>query len=239
MNAALRTITQCAIGVTWAACGSSAVSGDLTPVAAAEDALEPNFSSLFDGVSLSGWQMAGSGKFVALDGHLSSLPSADGLGLLWHTTPTPPDFELRLKWRRSANDDNSGIFVRFPDPNSKGYMNTAWVGVDFGFEVQIDDIARPDGAPLHRTGAVYEQPNQQLSLVPSLPVGQWNDYEIRVQGQTYTVVLNGVQVSRFDFAGDPSRPERGLPSTPSQPRYIGLQSHTGLVSFEAIRIRSL
>ena len=27
--------------------------------------------------------------------------------------------------------------------------------VNFGFEVQIDELARPDNAAVHRTGAVY------------------------------------------------------------------------------------
>ena len=27
--------------------------------------------------------------------------------------------------------------------------------VNFGFEVQIDELARPDNAAVHRTGAIY------------------------------------------------------------------------------------
>jgi hypothetical protein len=92
---------------------------------------------------------------------------------------------------------------------------------------------------MHRTGAIYDQPNQQFSLMPSLPPGQWNDYEVRVQGQTYTVSLNGRQVTQFVFTGDPMYPDRGLPSAPGAPRFIGLQSHTGMVSFRDVRIKSL
>ena len=47
------------------------------------------------------------------------------------------------------------MFVGFPDPRNEGYDNTAYVGVNFGFEIQIDELARPDNAPIHRTGAVY------------------------------------------------------------------------------------
>jgi hypothetical protein len=203
------------------------------------EATGTEYSSLFDGVSLGGWAMAGEGKFVAVDGNLSAVPSGSGIGLLWNTTPTPADFELRLEWRRTADDDNSGVFVRFPDPNSKGYMNTAWVGVNFGFEVQIDDAGQPDGAAMHRTGAIYNQPVQAFNLQPSLPVGEWNGYVIRVQGQTYTVELNGVQVTQFVFSGDPAVPDRGLPGTAAQPRFIGVQAHTGLVSFRNVGIRPL
>jgi hypothetical protein len=66
-------------------------------------------------------------------------------------------------------------------------------------------------------------------------VGEWNDYEIRAQGQTYTVLLNGQQVTTFKNV----HPNRGLPSTPAAPSFIGLQSHTGHVDFRNIRIKRL
>jgi hypothetical protein len=56
---------------------------------------------------------------------------------------------------RTAPDDNSGVYLGFPDPTKEGYDNTAYVAVNFGFEVQIDELARPDNAAVHRTGAVY------------------------------------------------------------------------------------
>ena len=55
----------------------------------------------------------------------------------------------------TATDDNSGVFVAFPAPEQQGYDNTADVGVHLGFEMQIDELGRPDGAPSHRTGAIY------------------------------------------------------------------------------------
>src|SRR5206468_4024617 len=92
--------------------------------------------SLFDGQSLDGWETAGQGGFVVSGGVLQAAPGGD-LGLLWSTTPTPADFVLRCDWRLAHANDNSGVFVRFPNPNSKGYGNTAYVAVHFGFEVQI------------------------------------------------------------------------------------------------------
>ena len=43
-------------------------------------------------------------------------------------------------------DDNSGVFVAFPDPEQQNYDNTAYVGINLGFEVQIDELGRPDNA---------------------------------------------------------------------------------------------
>lgn len=196
---------------------------------------EAGFSALYDGVSTAGWKMAGRGTFSAAGGILEMVPG-DDLGLLWCATPTPADFTLRLEWMRTRDDDNSGVFLRFPDPDGKGYQNTAFVGVHFGFEVQIDEHG---DAPNHRTGAIYDQSGQTLTQVPALPPGKWNEFEIRVQGQTYTVLLNGTQVTAFTFTpgSDAVHPDRGLPGTLAAPRYVGLQAHTGRVLFRKIRIR--
>ncbi|PYQ64471.1 MAG: hypothetical protein DMF53_07400 [Acidobacteria bacterium] len=203
--------------------------------APAPDVAEAGFTALFDGVSAGNWKMAGRGTFFAAGGILEMVPG-DGLGLLWCTTPTPADFTLRLEWMSTRDDDNSGVFVRFPHPDSKGYENTAWVGVDFGFEVQIDEHG---DVPIHRTGAIYDQAGQTLTQIPALPPGQWNQYEIRVTGQTYTVLLNGTQVTVFTFTpgSDATHPDRGLPGTAAVPRYVGVQAHTGRVLFRKIRIR--
>ncbi|TWF80317.1 choline dehydrogenase-like flavoprotein [Pseudonocardia hierapolitana] len=189
---------------------------------------------LFNGTNLDGWEMAGQGTFVATNGVLQANPGGD-LGLLWSTTPAPADFILRCEWRLAQPNNNSGVFIRFPNPNSKGYNNTAYVAVDFGFEIQIDETGAPDGADQHRTGAIYGEPNQAFNLQPALPVGQWNAYEMRVQGQTYTVHLNGVQVTQFN---NPS-PGRGLPSKPDSPSFVGLQAHTGAVAFRNIQLQAL
>jgi hypothetical protein len=189
---------------------------------------------LFDGTTLDGWEMAGRGSFVVVNGVLQAVPGED-LGLLWSTTPAPADFVLRCEWRLSQPDDNSGVYVRFPNPDSKGYDNTAYVAVHFGFEIQIDETGAPDGADRHRTGAIYGEPNQAFTLQAALPVGQWNAYEIRVQAQTYTVRLNGVQVTQFDNA----HAGRGLPSRPDAPSFVGLQAHKGSVAFRNIQLQAL
>lgn len=110
-----------------------------------------------------------------------AIPGTD-IGLLWHTTPTPANFILKLSGLRWQENANSGVFVRFPHPDSKNDNNTAFVGVDFGFEVQIDQLGAPDGAPIHKTGAIYNfAAPQNPGAVPVLPVGQWNTFERKGQ----------------------------------------------------------
>jgi hypothetical protein len=139
----------------------------------------------------------------------------------------------------TAADDSSGVFVGFPDPEGEGYDNAAYVGVHLGFEVQIDERARPDGAAVHRTGAVYALKGPTDGPLVVHPPGEWNDYEITVDGADLTVALNGQTVTRFHFAGDPAVPRRGLPSTPAEPRFVGLQTHTGRVLFRRLQWRAL
>jgi Domain of Unknown Function (DUF1080) len=88
---------------------------------------------------------------------------------------------------------------------------------------------------MHRTGAIYGEASQTFDRQPALPVGQWNSYEIRVQGQTYTVRLNGAQVTQFDNP----HASRGRPSSPDAPSFIGLQAHTGNVAFRNLRLGAL
>jgi choline dehydrogenase-like flavoprotein len=211
---------------------------------------DTGFAALFDGASLQHWNMStihnqpgrdDPGRFVVTNGALVSTPGTD-IGLLWHDQPTPADFVLTLEWRRWEEDANSGVFLRFPNPETENYDNTAFVGVDFGFEVQIDQLAAPDGLPIHKTAAIYgfQGPNNPGAL-PVNPIGEWNLFEITVQGQNYRVALNGVEVTVFNFVagGDPAHPERGLPSTNAVPRFIGLQTHTGRVAFRRIQIQPL
>jgi hypothetical protein len=195
----------------------------------------PGFTSMFDGKTLGGWTMStirnengleagrtNPGRFLVVDGALEATPGT-GLGLLWYATAMPADYILKLQWKRFKQEANSGVLLRFPDPRSKGYRNTAWVASHFGYEVQIDELGVPDGSDKYRTGVIYNEDLQAFSLRPARPAGKWNDYEIRVQGNRFTVMLNGEQATEFVNAD----PNRGQPSTPAAPTYVGLQIHPG------------
>lgn len=157
---------------------------------------------LFDGSTLTGWSQAGPGGFDVVD---ETLQTRDGMGLLWYSAGEFTDFELTLEWRVGAATDNSGVFLRFPDPG-----DDPWVAVDQGYEVQIND--NPDGDP-QKTSAIYNfaEPREAASR----PVGEWNDFRIRVVGQHYEVWLNDTLVNDFRST-DPARGARG---------HVGLQNH--------------
>ncbi len=215
--------------------------------------LEPGYQWLFDGTaaSLAGWQQSGPGTFelVAGENIIIARPQND-IGLLVYVQEAFSDFDLRLQFRTDGRADNSGVFVRFRDPrlpapdldDPRTAANPAWIAVHSGFEIQIDELAQPDQADQHRTGAIYEVEigaeagKQQYRGGSALQPGEWNDLEIEVVGDTYTVSLNGYQTASFinKDAG------RGRPAGGNPPSgYLGLQQHTGAVAFRAIRINKL
>jgi len=205
--------------------------------------VEPGFTSIFDGLTANRWRISkisnqtnnDPGKAMICGGALEMI-SGNDIGLLWYTKPMLADYVLRLEWLRFRHDDNSGVFVRFPHPDSKGYNNTAFVGVDFGFEVQIDELGQPNGLPIQSTGAIYNEPSQMLTQQPAHPAGEWNEFEIQVQGQTYTVFLNGTQVTTYTN----TNPDRGLSSTNAAPSFIGLQTYPGSrMAYRNIRFKPL
>lgn len=89
--------------------------------------------------------------------------------------------------------------------------------------------------PSTEPGAIYGQPDADLAIKPAAAPGQWNRFEIRVEGQAYTVRLNGDEVCRYTNP----REDRGLPTTTEDASYMGLQAHTGLVSFRNIEVKAL
>jgi hypothetical protein len=173
---------------------------------------------LFDGSSLDGWSHAGSGHFELRDGVLRT---HGGLGLLWYSRQSFGDFELRLDWRTSDRTDNSGVFLRFPDPHGD-----PGVAIEYGYEVQINDDPSRDP---QTTGAIYgfHAPSSSASHAP----GEWNSYRIQVTGSEYAVWLNEVLVNRF-VSTDSRRSLEG---------YLGMQNHDAdsTVEFRDIRVEPL
>ena len=214
---------------------------------------------LFDGATLANWRMAGRGTFHVVDGALQSVPSFD-LGLLWCTIPMPKNYRLELEFFTRTFQTNSGVFVRFRNPESTGYYNPAWSAVFIpgnsaipaGFEVQIDNTGAPDGLAKHRTGAIYAvnypgDPNPDPAIPPATPgdilnpqdaqVLAWNQYRIDVQGDVFTVSLNGVITAKYT---NPD-PQRGRFS-PAEPTFVGLQAYSNYsytTAYRNIRITVL
>ncbi|MFD3377763.1 MULTISPECIES: ThuA domain-containing protein [unclassified Streptomyces] len=187
---------------------------------------EKGYSPLFDGTaeSLADWKQAGPGSFSLSDD--GTLTSSGGLGMLWYADRGLGSYSLKLDWRMASasGDDNSGVFVGFPASDDP------WSAVNNGYEVQIDASDAPD----RTTGAVYSFQSADIRKRDRAlnPPGEWNTYEIRVEGERLRVWLNGVKINDFTNT-DPARNLRD--------GHVGIQNHGAedQVSFRDIRIKEL
>jgi choline dehydrogenase-like flavoprotein len=229
---------------------------------------EAGFQYIFDGTgkSFKNWLTAGMGQFALIDGCIVAYPDVGGgLGLLWFAGANYDDFTLRLQFKLNQAGDNSGVFVRSRDPRRRVpdranpadptksliYGNKAWVAVDTGFEIQIDEQARPDGAWMHRTAAVYGIPTgggagqQNYTLPPLLQSGlqaqTWYEMQIEVTGQNYKTSIRDLNGGAFQKVTEYNNGDayRGKPKSADPfSGYVAVQAHSGLVAFRSIRIKT-
>ncbi|MGN9765441.1 ThuA domain-containing protein [Micromonospora sp. SD12] len=179
---------------------------------------ESGYTPLYNG-STTGWSQAGPGSFSNAD---ATLTSVGGMGLYWYSAKQFTNYSLKLDWRL-AGDDNSGVFIGFPASSDP------WSAVNNGYEIQIDATDAAD----RTTGAVYTFKSADIAARDAAlnPPGEWNTYELLVEGERLQVFLNGVKINDFTNT-DPVRSLAG---------HIGLQNHgTGDdASFRNIRIKEL
>ncbi|MFJ4844761.1 MULTISPECIES: ThuA domain-containing protein [unclassified Streptomyces] len=181
---------------------------------------QTGYRDLFNGHTLEGWKQAGPGKFNVANGELRT---EGGMGLLWYQSKQFGSYSLKLDWKMDG-DDNSGVFLGFPASDDP------WSAVNKGYEIQIDATDTPD----RTTGSVYTFKSANLKARDQVlrPPGQWNSYEIKVQGERLQVFLNGVKINDFTNTD----PVRSL-----KDGYIGLQNHGAddQVSFRNVQIKEL
>jgi type 1 glutamine amidotransferase len=180
---------------------------------------ETGYTTLYNG-STTGWSQAGPGSFSNSNG---TLTGTGGMGMLWYSAKEFRSYSLKLDWMMPG-DDNSGVIIGFPatsDPNA---------AMANGYEVQIDATDVAD----RTTGSVYGVRSADIAARDAAlnPPGEWNTYELLVEGERLQVFLNGVKINDFTNTD----PVRSLTSG-----YIGIQNHGNGedVSFRNIRIKEL
>jgi len=149
--------------------------------------------------------------------------TSGGPGLYWYVKEQFTNVVLRVEWRTAAQSDNSGIYLRTPPFDAPNALQAADTQ---GSEVQIDESGAPDGADVHRTGAIYGL--QAPSAFPAKPVGKWNAFEIEANGAQLKVRLNGQDINTYQ-------------SSRQQTGYLALQVHHpgSRVQFRNLQIKKL
>jgi hypothetical protein len=144
------------------------------------------WTTLFDGKTLKGWDVVGDANWEVADGVIQA---NKGTGFL--VTPVPyRDFQITAEFW-VTDDANSGIFIRCTDPKMISATNA--------YEVNIYD-KRPDQS--YRTGGIVDvaKPSSVINTG-----GKWNTYDITAKGPKMTVILNGMKV--VDGAEDTKHPD--------------------------------
>lgn len=196
-------------------------------------AQEPGYTPLFNGKDLQGWLLvhtANSGQgYLVEDGNIVC-PRDGGGNLL--TMAEYGDFVLRFEFKTEPGG-NSGVGIRAPLEGDIAYT---------GMEIQIldHDHARYAGQlqPWQRHGSVY---NVHAAEGDALrPAGEWNEEEIRAEGDQITVTLNGQVITRADLSQvtDPEVLAKH-PGVRRKTGRIGFLGHGSFVEFRNIRIREL
>ena len=163
--------------------------------------------TLFDGSSLDGWERMGDANWRLADGAVE----ADSGGGHLISAESYSDFVLTLEF---WVDDpaNSGVFIRCADRDE--------ISPNTCYEVNIFD-QREDQT--YRTGGIvnFAAPTSQIDAG-----GQWNDYEIRAEGNHLLITLNGtvtVDMEDDTYAEGP----------------LTLQYGSGIVKFRNVRLQPL
>jgi hypothetical protein len=172
------------------------------------------WQQLFNGKDMTGWEHVGPGKFLIENGMLKT---QGGMGLLWYTPQKIGNATIRVVYKLTHENDNSGVFIRIPEKPSE-----EWMPVNHGYEVQIYN----PGDDYHCTGVLYSL--TKALARPYQPVGEWNTIEITLDGPRTIVVLNGVKVTDYT-EGQPVPPKVKQYEPDRGPRpnegYFGLQNH--------------
>jgi hypothetical protein len=179
-------------------------------------AVEPGYTSLFNGTDLTGWKVGGPVEtFSVVDGaiqaHGATGGACGGCAHLYYDGPVRNhvfhDFDLKLDVM-AKNKSNGGVYIltQFQDG---GFPAT-------GFEVQVNN-SHTDRI---RTGSLYHV--MDLSYIPAKD-DEWFPMEITVKGQEITIKVKNIQVV------DWTQPEDWNGSYD----FVGRRINPGTIAFQA------
>ncbi len=137
------------------------------------------WTTLFDGSTLDGWNVLGDASWTLVDGAVEG----DGDAGFLVTAESYGDFQLTLEFW-IGDDSNSGVFIRCSDPNDVGAANS--------YEVNIADTH--DNAD-NRSGSIVRVTGPAHTVKTA---GKWNTFDITARGEELTVILNGITTADIE-----------------------------------------
>jgi len=187
----------------------------LTTTAAVVAEVPPtaDLPAIFNGTELSGWKVVGEPYWKVVDGAIVGENDAEKKGSMLYTDTPYGDVIVEGEVRFSGEID-SGIMVRKPE---------------LQVQIGVSRSLKKDMTCSFYTGK-YPEEAQAPKAADLLKPGEWNRIRLEAKGDTFTVWLNGQQVSQYT-----SEKYR-------EPAPIGLQIHPGLVmkvEFRDLRVKPL
>lgn len=175
---------------------------------------QQGFKLLFDGKTLNGWEQRTTSRADATPDWSvqNGAMLCGGTAPSWiHTNDMYTDYQLKLQLR-GPNLVNSGIFLR---SSKEGAPHIT------GYELQVWD-KQPAG---YNTGSLV---GSVIAPPATLKADEWNDYDVTVKGNHYTVKINGKTVL---LATDDLHTSAGVIGLQCQPQQR--------IEFRNIKIRTL
>ena len=223
---------------------------------AANAADEPGFKAIFNGKDLTGWD-GRPGFWSVKDGHIrgettGSNPAPGNTFLIWRDG-TLKNFELKLRYRIHAGDNNSGVQYRSRETGK-------WVVA--GYQAEVENKLGKTGFLYHESGRGWLtdvgdfmeiSPDGKLDVVgvvanpkaiyaaPYHTDNDWNEYHFICRGNHVVHHLNGFQtvelvdhhVNKADAKSTQQRCMEGV---------LALQIHGGspmTIDYKDIRLKTL
>jgi len=167
---------------------------------------QEQWTSLFNGEDLSGWEvLGGDANFYVEDGMIVGLTEEDLPNCFLATTSEYSDFILEVDFKIDPNI-NSGVQIRsatYEKDTTTSYVNGSleegtrdWeAGRVYGYQIEIDPSDRA------WTGGFYEEGGRgwlvplkdKLQAQQAFKPGEWNHFRIMADGNTFKTWVNDVE----------------------------------------------
>lgn len=196
-----------------------------------EQEKKEGFEMLFDGTNLDKWTES-SAYAINEEGVIWSNPNAK-FGKNIFTKKEYSDFVFRFEFKLTPGANN-GVGVRTPLEGDAAYQ---------GYEIQILD----DDADVYKNLAPYQYHGSVYGIVAAKrgalkPLGEWNEQEIRVQGNRFKVTLNGqviVDADVKEVSKNGTLDKKNHPGLDRKSGHIGFLGHGTEVFLRNIRAKAL
>ena len=170
------------------------------PTQAAEPPPTASLPLIFNGRDLTGWQAPAEPYWQVADGVIVGQSDEQKKGSMLYTEQAYGDVIVEGEVRFTGDID-SGIMVRKPQ---------------LQLQIGVSRSLKRDMTCSFYTGK-YPEEAQAPRAAELLKAGEWNRIRLEAKGNTFTVWLNGEQVSQYEH------------EKYAEPAPIGLQIHAGVV----------